>query len=99
MICSDCGMSCEVVAVDNGIGAYEFWGDRGIHHEWVDGSSCCGEAVEAGDSRKIRESQHTARRDHTDGRIQKGDSYVVVVTHHWRDSGPSWITQEKRKIK
>ena len=95
MICSDCGHSCEVVTVDNGIGPYEFWGDRGVHHDYAAGSDCCGEPVEEGGSKTIRRSSHTARRYHKDGRIKKGDRYSLVVTHHWRADGPSWITQRK----
>lgn len=35
--CPECGYSGQAVQLDYGIGAYEFWGFRGVHHAycWV----------------------------------------------------------------
>lgn len=39
--CDDCALPCYGVLVDEGIGAYEFWGQRGVHHDYVYKSNCC----------------------------------------------------------
>jgi hypothetical protein len=39
--CSDCGKECSSTQIDEGIGPYEFWGARGVHHDWVTVSDCC----------------------------------------------------------
>ena len=44
----------------------------------------------------IRMSSHTARRDHGDGRIKKGQEYQVSVTRSiCDDSGESWLDERK----
>ena len=40
-ICSDCKEPCEVIIVDSGIGAYEYWGARGIDVQLEAVSNCC----------------------------------------------------------
>lgn len=96
-ICNDCGMECEPVRKDHGIGPYEFWGSRGTHHEYVYVSPCCGVEVVEGGNKLVRISNHTARRDHKQGGIKKGDRYRVVVTRCWRHNGPHWISTQKIK--
>lgn len=44
-VCSNCFHNCGVVVEDQGIGPYEFWGSKGVHHEYVAVSSCCKEEV------------------------------------------------------
>lgn len=44
-ICSCCLENCEVIRVDYGIGPYEFWGHRRVHHDWGAGSACCKEPL------------------------------------------------------
>ena len=39
--CSDCKAECRGVLRDFGIGAYEFWGDRGVHKDVHIVSPCC----------------------------------------------------------
>lgn len=39
--CGDCGKECRAVKVDQGIGAYEYWGFKGFHHDWQWVSDCC----------------------------------------------------------
>lgn len=41
-ICSECGEPCNLREVDNGIGPYEFWGQRGTHHDYAIETDCCG---------------------------------------------------------
>ena len=79
-ICASCGRECEEETSDEGIGPYEFWGSRGVHHDYQQVSSCCGEAVYAkGKVYLDRHSVHTARKDHVDkyGKvvISKGQRY------------------------
>lgn len=49
-LCSACGERCTPAVVDNGIGAYEFWGQRGFHSEVGVVSDCCEEALVYNDS-------------------------------------------------
>jgi hypothetical protein len=39
--CEDCKKPCVSVTEDQGIGSYEFWGARGMHHDYVEVSPCC----------------------------------------------------------
>jgi hypothetical protein len=41
--CGSCGKECSFKTVDNGIGGYEFWGQRGVHCDYALETSCCGE--------------------------------------------------------
>lgn len=41
--CTFCKQECEVDVVDEGIGAYEYWGAKGVDIRLVEVSSCCGE--------------------------------------------------------
>lgn len=43
--CDACGRECHGVRVDEGIGPYEFWGQRGNHHDYVFKSHCCTEEI------------------------------------------------------
>ena len=48
--CSDCKKECTGILRDFGIGAYEFWGDRGVHKDVQIVSPCCeAEVVETVD--------------------------------------------------
>ena len=97
-LCVFCGGPCQAVSVDNGIGAYEYWGSKEVHHDWTVGSSCCGgDVVEGGYSEAlIRDTQHTARKNHADGKVKKGDRYQVKVWRHWRtDENRRWMTVKK----
>lgn len=97
-ICNECGIECDSVVEDHGIGPYEFWGSRGNHHDYVEVSPCCSAEVVEGGNKVIRINEHTARRDHRQGGIKKGDRYRIVVTRCWRDNGPHWINSYKKKI-
>ncbi len=44
-VCEECGEPCEVVAIDEGIGLYEYGSISGVHHEWVWVSLCCEASV------------------------------------------------------
>lgn len=51
-------------------------------------------------SQVIRRRRHTARRDHADGLILKGDHYVVITTREIDDhSGCSSLTHRKSLLK
>lgn len=43
--CPACGKQTQAHVEDQGIGAYEFWGARGIHHDYVIVSNCCEEVM------------------------------------------------------
>lgn len=61
-ICTECGEECRGRVVDQGIGSYEFWGQRGVDSRKVFVSSCCeaemttddGEEVEYEDPREAQ---------------------------------------------
>lgn len=40
-VCSECGNECDVVTVDEGVGSFDFWGEKGIDEKLVEVSSCC----------------------------------------------------------
>jgi hypothetical protein len=40
-ICRACGDSCEVIKVDVGVGAYEYWGAKGNDVRIESRSDCC----------------------------------------------------------
>ena len=40
-ICQGCGEPCEIVSVDYGIGAYEYWGASGYDSRIELVSNCC----------------------------------------------------------
>lgn len=43
--CSCCQKECKGKTIDEGIGHYEFWGEKGIHHDYVTVSDCCEEEI------------------------------------------------------
>lgn len=97
-ICADCGHACRATVIDNGIGAYEFWGARGVHHDYQQASPCCEAEVVEGGEKVVRKSIHVARRDHKDGKIKAGDRYALTVYRTWRKDGPHWVHTKKVKI-
>jgi hypothetical protein len=40
-ICPHCGMPCETISEDVGIGAYEYEGQKGHHTQTIELSACC----------------------------------------------------------
>lgn len=44
--CSYCDARVSAHIEDHGIGPYEFWGERGTHHDYVPCCDICGESVE-----------------------------------------------------
>lgn len=96
-ICDDCGLECDAILEDQGIGSYEYWGSRGVHHDYRNVSPCCGASVVEGGNTLVRISEHTARRDHKKGGVKKGDRYKIIVTRCWRRNGPHWIFTRKIK--
>lgn len=43
--CAHCNKECIGVAVDNGIGAYEYWGSKGVDKRIDIESNCCNAQV------------------------------------------------------
>jgi hypothetical protein len=41
--CCGCEKNVTVERRDHGIGAYEYWGSRGVHHDWQDTCTECGD--------------------------------------------------------
>jgi hypothetical protein len=41
--CCSCKEECQVIEVDFGIGAYEYWGAKGVDIQIEEVSSCCEE--------------------------------------------------------
>ena len=39
--CSECHEECFYKTIDQGLGPYEYWGYKGVHHDYVEASSCC----------------------------------------------------------
>jgi len=39
--CPECGETTHIVTVDYGIGAYEYWGAAGVHHNYQNVTACC----------------------------------------------------------
>lgn len=43
--CESCGKPCYGVRVDYGIGPYEYWGYKGVDHDYGYASDCCKEPI------------------------------------------------------
>lgn len=39
--CLDCGQYVDTVTLDDGIGHYEYWGARGVHHAYYEACPKC----------------------------------------------------------
>lgn len=39
--CAECGEECTATVIDEGIGAYEYWGAKGVDIRLVEVSPCC----------------------------------------------------------
>ncbi len=44
--CKECGQEVDIYFVDNGIGAYEYWGAKGTDHKWEPECALCGAYTE-----------------------------------------------------
>jgi hypothetical protein len=108
-ICTCCGQPCDVVTVDHGIGSYEYWGARGVHHDYHPGSSCCeADVAEEGDVVVDVTTHHRARKDHVDKRgrviIHAGRRYRKNYLRTWYrdpDTGENvgMVSITKRELK
>jgi hypothetical protein len=52
IICPLCKKECTPIRIDDGIGPYEWWGFKGIHHDWRIVSDCCHEDVDPEQEKK-----------------------------------------------
>lgn len=43
--CSECGKACTIIGIDEGIGPYEFWGQKGRNIDIRPASDCCEASV------------------------------------------------------
>lgn len=39
--CTACGEECIPITIDEGIGSYEYWGSKAVHHDLQRVSPCC----------------------------------------------------------
>lgn len=101
-ICDRCGDFVTATVVDEGIGPYEFWGDKGVHHDYVTCSPCCNAEVVPGGTKILSRGTRRARKEHLDSErrpIHKGETYRFVVRRNWRKDGPSWYVTEKYRAR
>jgi len=87
-ICTCCGDQCEGMLVDEGIGSYEYWGAKGVHHDWVCVSRCCEAPIaEEGGIVVNIFTTHVAKKKHKNcaGRIciKPGEKYVKHYRRSW----------------
>lgn len=96
MICSSCGLECNAVQVDFGIGPYEFQGQRRNHHDWQAVSPCCESPLVEGGNLKLKTAICRARKQY--GNIAIGELHKATVVLCWRKHGPRWYRTIRRKI-
>lgn len=97
IICDCCGHLAEETTVDMGIGAYEFWGARGVHHDYQTVSRCCEAEIVEGNCKLISKKIHVAKKQH--GRkIMPGDRYERTTYRSYRSGKGSWYHSTKRKV-
>jgi hypothetical protein len=97
-ICDSCGEGCTATVIDEGIGPYEYWGSKGVHHAYATVSPCCNAEVVEGEEKIVSRNRRIARKDHKDGKVKKGNLYCEVVFRAYRKGGPSWHRTTKRVI-
>lgn len=44
-LCAACRLPCQPITADFGIGAYEYWGCRGVHRDVRTVSDCCDDGL------------------------------------------------------
>lgn len=49
IFCEGCQKYSNVRWEDVGIGGYEYWGGRGVDHQWILVTDCCREEVKKGE--------------------------------------------------
>jgi hypothetical protein len=110
-LCNECGAPVstdengQLPQVDLGIGPYEFWGDRGVHHDWQTVSPCCHAKIVEGGESLVSRKAHLARIEHSASSaygptiIRPGDWYECFVWRRWRSGGPSWYVVTKRLLR
>ena len=80
-ICTACGEECGGKVLDEGIGSYEYWGAKGVHHDYRTVSDCCEEDIAEEGSVVVDETKiHMARKDHLDSKGQ----VIVHAGHKYR---------------
>ena len=97
MICDCCGHEAEPVKVDMGIGPYEFWGARGVHHDYQTVTKCCEVNAVDGACKLVSVRTHIAKKNHGLS-IKPGDKYQIKTYRSYRSGKGSWYHSTKRKI-
>lgn len=97
IICEECHEQCNIKVVDNGF-SFEFGSEVGFHSLKANVSSCCESTYIKGGSKLLRNVVRTARKDHRDGRIKRGDRYKERVVYSWKQNGPGWLHTTKTKL-
>lgn len=72
-ICGHCGEPCGVQLVDEGYGAYEYWGARGVHTDVVAYSDCCQADVMDSDGEEVSQRDLIRHFEENDESWDRGD--------------------------
>jgi len=75
--CSCCGEVCTSVVRDLGIGSYEFWGHKSVHHDYQVVSPCCDAEMKPLEDEED-DGDETEEREGNDG---TGDDLVHDSSH------------------
>ena len=99
-ICESCGEECTAICVDDGIGPYEFWGERGVQHDYRWASPCCEAEIVEGGNVFLGKKVVTSKKEYKTkkGLIQVGEKYERSTWRYWRKDGPSWIVVFRKKL-
>lgn len=102
-ICTVCGELVTTTTRDEGIGSYEYWGSRGVHHEYVVGSPCHDADVVEGGQKFLGQYTHTATKrlrcaPDSIKFIEVGQRYVERVYRNWKRNGGSWIVSYRHAV-
>lgn len=97
-ICDCCGKYTRAAWRDMGYGAYEYWGARGVHHDWCWVSPCCDADIVEGGNTELSRTVRRARKAYPCLRIAIGERYLEIVEYRWRSGGPGWIHRERIKL-
>ena len=63
IVCTACGDPCEVVTVDFGIGAYEYWGAPGFDSQPAEVSQCCEADYDTLEDYEVPEGRYVTEED------------------------------------
>lgn len=96
-ICEECGQECLAIRLDDGIGPYEFWGFKGVDHDYYWGSPCCSAKLIEGGNSLLQTRVVKAKKQYKEENIEEGEQYIKETWRYWRKNGPSWIIIKRKK--